>query len=322
MKIFISWSGEESKQVALLLKAWLKKLLQATEPWMSDVDIEPGTRWSEKISAELRESQFGIICVTQENQGSEWINFEAGALSIALNETDRKVVPLLIGFEERGDLHRGPLGLFNAVRFAEEDMWKLILTMNAELSANLDGEDLRELFDVFWPKLADEVQKMQTLKEVPRPARKSQADMVSEILETVLDIQKKQSLEHRPPRSGSASPYVHILGENAAQHLQQSASAAKRAVLVDQLLERVGGEPLDLVMERARPEQRLTPREKEIARLAQAGLNNREIAGQMEISIRTVEGHIYQIFSKLGIQGRANLSDGFDFTDGGECPQD
>ena len=211
MKIFISWSGDESKQVALLLKAWLKKLLQATEPWMSDVDIEPGTRWSEKISAELRESQFGIICVTQENQGSEWINFEAGALSIALNETDRKVVPLLIGFEERGDLRKGPLGLFNAVRFAEEDMWKLILTMNAKLSANLDGEDLRELFDVFWPKLADEVQKMQTLKEVPRPAKKSQADMVSEILETVLDIQKKQSLEHRPPRSGSASPYVHIL---------------------------------------------------------------------------------------------------------------
>ena len=75
-------------------------------------------------------------------------------------------------------------------------------------------------------------------------------------------------------------------------------------------------------MERARPEHRLTPREKEIARLAQAGLNNREIAGQMEISIRTVEGHIYQIFSKLGIQGRANLSDGFDFTDGGEGPQD
>ncbi|MDQ1623498.1 MAG: hypothetical protein QOH19_1916, partial [Actinomycetota bacterium] len=33
MKIFISWSGEESKQIALLLKPWLKKLIQTSEPW-------------------------------------------------------------------------------------------------------------------------------------------------------------------------------------------------------------------------------------------------------------------------------------------------
>lgn len=42
MKVFISWSGETSKKVALALKAWLPNVIQALDPWMSDKDIEKG----------------------------------------------------------------------------------------------------------------------------------------------------------------------------------------------------------------------------------------------------------------------------------------
>jgi DNA-binding CsgD family transcriptional regulator len=51
----------------------------------------------------------------------------------------------------------------------------------------------------------------------------------------------------------------------------------------------------------------LTPQELEIAQLAAAGLSNREIAGRLFISHRTVASHLFRIFPKLGITSRAAL---------------
>ena len=46
----------------------------------------------------------------------------------------------------------------------------------------------------------------------------------------------------------------------------------------------------------------ITDREREIAMLAAAGLSNRQIADRLVVSVRTVEGHVYRIFAKLGIE--------------------
>jgi DNA-binding CsgD family transcriptional regulator len=54
--------------------------------------------------------------------------------------------------------------------------------------------------------------------------------------------------------------------------------------------------------------QALTPQELEIARLAAAGLSNKQIAGRLFMSHRTVGAHLYRIFPKLGITSRAALS--------------
>ena len=52
---------------------------------------------------------------------------------------------------------------------------------------------------------------------------------------------------------------------------------------------------------------RLTSREQEIVTLAQTGQSNREIARSLSLSARTVEGHFYRIFAKLGVNSRAEL---------------
>jgi non-specific serine/threonine protein kinase len=52
----------------------------------------------------------------------------------------------------------------------------------------------------------------------------------------------------------------------------------------------------------------LTRREREIARLVAHGLSNREIAGQLFISKRTVDAHVDHIFSKLEISSRVQLT--------------
>ncbi|MCW4466144.1 LuxR C-terminal-related transcriptional regulator [Glutamicibacter sp. MNS18] len=54
----------------------------------------------------------------------------------------------------------------------------------------------------------------------------------------------------------------------------------------------------------------LTAREEEIVDLVRQGLSNREIARLLTVSQRTVEGHLYRIFAKLGITQRSELSFG------------
>ena len=48
----------------------------------------------------------------------------------------------------------------------------------------------------------------------------------------------------------------------------------------------------------------LTERERDILRLAACGMSNARIAGQLDVSIRTVQAHLTHIFDKLGVGSR------------------
>nr|WP_269437457.1 LuxR family transcriptional regulator [Arthrobacter sp. zg-Y20] len=52
----------------------------------------------------------------------------------------------------------------------------------------------------------------------------------------------------------------------------------------------------------------LTARERSIARKAAAGTSNKKIAEELGISVRTVEGHLYQVYSKLHVGSRRELA--------------
>jgi DNA-binding NarL/FixJ family response regulator len=53
----------------------------------------------------------------------------------------------------------------------------------------------------------------------------------------------------------------------------------------------------------------LTPQEKHIALLARDGLSNPEIGARLFLSPRTVEWHLHNVFTKLGIKSRLALHD-------------
>jgi DNA-binding NarL/FixJ family response regulator len=52
----------------------------------------------------------------------------------------------------------------------------------------------------------------------------------------------------------------------------------------------------------------LTPREREVAELVAQGLSNREIAGRLVLSERTIESHVANIFAKLQCTSRTQIA--------------
>ncbi|WP_427133192.1 LuxR C-terminal-related transcriptional regulator [Pseudarthrobacter sp. S9] len=51
----------------------------------------------------------------------------------------------------------------------------------------------------------------------------------------------------------------------------------------------------------------LTRRERDIVALAVRGLSDRQIAAELQVSVRTVEGHLYRSYAKLNVKGREQL---------------
>jgi DNA-binding CsgD family transcriptional regulator len=52
----------------------------------------------------------------------------------------------------------------------------------------------------------------------------------------------------------------------------------------------------------------LTPQERQVSALVRQGLSNRDVAAQLFVSPRTVDFHLRNVFSKLGVTSRAELT--------------
>src|SRR5262245_25187887 len=150
VKVFISWSGQLSKEIAEALYCWLPQTIQSLTPWMSAEDISVGTRWSSTIANELETAHFGVICVTPENVNAPWLQFEAGALSKTLANTF--VCPYIFGLHP-AEL-KGPLAQFQAVRADREGTHHLLRALNIAAGENgLSTSQLDQTFKVWWPRL-------------------------------------------------------------------------------------------------------------------------------------------------------------------------
>jgi TIR domain-containing protein len=146
MKVFISWSGDRSKQLAAAIKEWLPRVRQSVEVYFSDTDIEVGQLWYNEIIDALERSDAGLVILTPENITRQWIMFEAGALARGVSKD--RVCPILFGIEKT-DV-KGPLFNRQSVEFTEDDFRKLLKTIN---SGRLSDADFKDVFDTWWPKL-------------------------------------------------------------------------------------------------------------------------------------------------------------------------
>lgn len=149
MRVFLSWSGEPSRRVALALRDWLPSVIQSLEPWLSSEDVSAGARWVTEISDALESSKVGIVCLTPDNIHSTWLNFEAGALS---RNVDTSLVCLYAVGIAPSELV-GPLAQFQCTRADRDDTLRLLLALNQASEHRLRGERLSQTFDHWWPHL-------------------------------------------------------------------------------------------------------------------------------------------------------------------------
>ena len=93
-------------------------------------------------------------------------------------------------------------------------------------------------------------------------------------------------MKANPVRSGSQRSSAHRAGARGrAAHRRQAS----------------------LQMGEERRIEALTPRQKEILRLVVQGLTNREVADQLDISVRTVEVHRFNLMRRLKVRNVAQL---------------
>ncbi len=201
MKLFISWSGQLSREVAQVLHKYLPLAIQGLNVFMSKNDLESGARWSLELATELDESQFGVICLTPDNLTSPWILFEAGALT---KHFSGRACGLLLNGLKPVDVS-GPLSQFQHRLFDKEEFIALLRDINDKMDSPLGESQSDLIFEKWWPDIEREyvelVKKFGTPNKT-RP-RRDQVDLLEEVLIKVRNIER--SLDFSPNIPGVSS---------------------------------------------------------------------------------------------------------------------
>lgn len=179
MKVFISWSGKLSQKIGEEIKNWIPAVLQSVKPYFTPSDIEKGSQWNASISKELEHSKIGIFIYTKDNLNSQWMLFEAGAISKTIDNS--KVCPILFGIDNSD--FKGPLTQFQTSQFNKIDFKKLIRTINNSLG-NLKLEDkvFEEVFEMWWPKLENKINKILESYKVENISVRDDREIFEEVL--------------------------------------------------------------------------------------------------------------------------------------------
>lgn len=197
MKIFLSWSGNTSHNVGLILRDWLSLVLPYVKPYVSSEDIDKGAKWLPDIVSELQSSYYGIILLTKDNINAPWLVFEAGVLMKSVERS--RVSPLL--FDLKPTDFSGPLTQFQCTQVEYGDFRKLVNSINnsADSSERIAQENLNRIFDKWWGDLEQEFSKLREECQQRNPESKLPPTREQQMLEElVLVTRNLQMLLHTP----------------------------------------------------------------------------------------------------------------------------
>ena len=148
MRIFIGWSGPMSRGVAEVLRDRLPYFIQAIDPFVSSFDINKAAPWPEVLEKELKDADFGIVCITRYNIRSPWLNFEAGVLARGFRAAT------FLFLVDPARLRGGPLERFQSTAYNKEDLFQLLKNINELKPGNHLGSDqLKATFEREWLQL-------------------------------------------------------------------------------------------------------------------------------------------------------------------------
>lgn len=185
MKVFVSWSGEKSRQVAAAIKEWLPDLVQSVDVFMSQHDIEAGSRWGNELGMQLQECNFGIICITPENISASWLLYEAGCLGKSIDQS--RVIPYRIGITATDVPF--PLAQFQSVNADKDGTFKLLESINSVISSKLDSDRLQRIFQKFWPDLEKKLSEI-SMQTQSVAVQRADRELLEELLQLMRGIDR------------------------------------------------------------------------------------------------------------------------------------
>jgi len=217
MRLFISWSGEQTRELANAVQEFFELAFAShVQTFLSDADIAPGERFLAVINENLGGADIGVILVTRQNMNNPWLLFEAGALA---GKSERgAVVPLLVDLE-RAELGP-PLSQFqNVLAASKASILQMCGRIRAEAS-EVPAENAYEvLLEAAWPPLEAALMKAQSATgvEFVAPAR-SDRDVLDEILLGVNALVRRDSPAASRGIAEWAVPPVGTIGD---EHIRQ-----------------------------------------------------------------------------------------------------
>lgn len=136
MNVFFSWSGELSENIANKFKNWIMEYIffeTKIDIFVSNESVEFGTDWYEIVKEKLDTSDLAIVFITNENQRSSWLNFEAG--HFVANRKEKRVFAFLIDIEI-ADIQDLPLSKYQNFNLTLEKLTKLMIQISESSKEN------------------------------------------------------------------------------------------------------------------------------------------------------------------------------------------
>jgi len=219
MKIFYSWSGNMSKEIAAEFHDFIPLLIPGIIPFYTPKDIDKGTQWLSEILAGLNQCQAGIVFITPENYDKPWVLFEAGAIA---NRYDGALVYPVFFNLATSDVNNPLTKIFQATNFSKDDIWHMISNMNGKLETGRASEiHLKKHFENYYPefeeKIIEIITKYPTTPKsepttVTNPVVRDNSEKIDEALDILRAIQRKQNSQVTVQVGGS--PQIDLFKTN------------------------------------------------------------------------------------------------------------
>lgn len=166
LKIFISWSKNKSREIALEVKDFFEGLFHnSIELWMSSDSIEYGSTFIIDINDALRKSDCCIAIITEENINSSWIMYEIGAIAgksyFSSDNLDTKaVIPIIFDGIDDKKFSNSPINQFQRLRFGKESIFNLSKQLNKRVGIYSSETSLEKQFNLNWNGLLKGVERV------------------------------------------------------------------------------------------------------------------------------------------------------------------
>lgn len=210
MKLFISWSGPAAEMIAKSLKEFCCNILDLKDADIFfSTEIMKGARWREEVFKQLLECNHGVVCITPESKESRWLLFESGALA-----TKEQNCPLFTFLRRvRPSDVSEPLSTFQHASADHNGTLDLMRSIYAVIPKQRRPElrTFESRFEKLWPDFEKALEKSDSLPSSTSSPRRSNEDLLAEILMAVRDLNSNplQSLSRiRPDHLRLLTAYI------------------------------------------------------------------------------------------------------------------